>query len=57
MGYWDSKNGIIGDEPADAMGDAISKIKKHYKRDLKREPTNAEIRDVFNFVMRPLEKD
>ena len=57
MGYWESKNGTIGDEPADAIGDAIEKIKKHYKRDLHREPTNAEIRDVFNFVMRTLEKD
>ena len=57
MGYWSSKSGgVIGDEPADAIGDAIDKIKVHYKRDLGREPTIDEIRDTFNFVMRPLEK-
>ena len=55
MGYWESKHGTIGDEPADAVGDCIDKIKKHYKRDLKREPTLLEIRDTFDFVMRPLE--
>ena len=55
MGYWDSKNGIIGDKPADIMGDAIEKIKKHYQKDFKRDPTSAEIRDVFEFVMNPLD--
>lgn len=56
MGYWKSERGIIGDEPADAIGDAIDKIKSHYKRDLDREPTVDEIKDVFNFVIKPLEK-
>ena len=56
MGYWNSENGVIGDDPVDTMGDAFRKIRKHYKRDLEREPTTEELSDVFNFVIAPLEK-
>ena len=55
MGYWKSKHGVIGDQPADAVGDCIDKIQFFYRGDRDREPTLEEIRDTFDFVMRPLE--
>ena len=56
MGWLKSKNGIIGDGPLYIIGDAIEAVKKEYVRGLGREPTLEEIRDVFNYVMRPLEE-
>ncbi len=56
MGYWQSKNGIIGDEPLDTMSDAIEEIQGQYRLDLGRDPTNDELRNVFNSSMKPLEK-
>ena len=55
MGWFNSKNGLIGDEPLDIIGDAVAKIKKSYNTRFTREPKVEEIRDVFNYVMRPLE--
>ena len=61
MGWLKSKNGIIGDGPLDIIGDAIEAVKKEYNKGtliggLDREPTLEEIRDVFNYVMAPLEE-
>ncbi len=56
MGWLESEHGIIGDGPLDIIGDAIEAVKEEYNRGLDREPTLEEIRDVFNYVMAPLEK-
>ena len=55
MGWFDSKNGVIGDSLLDIIGDAIEDVKRSYNSELDREPSVEEIRDVFNYVMRPLE--
>jgi hypothetical protein len=55
MAYWRTANGIIGDGPADAMGDAIDEIRESYRAELRREPSKAEIRDVLEFVLAPLD--
>lgn len=57
MGWFKSKNGIIGDTPLDIFGDAIEAVKKSYRAEiLNRDPSLLEIRDAFNYVMAPLEK-
>jgi len=56
MGWFESKNGIIGDDPLDIIEGAIKRIRKSYKSEWKREATIAEVRDVFNYAMRPLER-
>ena len=50
MGYWGSKNGTIGDRPADIMVDAVRKIIKVYQKDLDRKPSKEELVDTVNFV-------
>ena len=54
MSYWRTANGIIGDSPADAMGEAIDEIRQCYRAEHRREPSKAEIRDVLEFVLAPL---
>jgi len=51
-GWWKDQNkGVIGDIPADIMGDSLDKIDAEYKRKWKRKPTNQELEQVFKFVM------
>ena len=58
MGWFKSKSGgMIGDDPLDIIEGAIKKIKKSYKKEWKREATIVEVRDVFNYAMRPLENE
>ena len=57
MGYWESKNGVIGDIPADAMGDALDKIESDYSKSLGRKPTENEVKDILSFVMTPRIED
>lgn len=56
MSYWRSPSGIIGDGPADVMGEAIDAVREHYRADVHREPTKSEIRDVVAFVLAPLDE-
>ena len=45
---------VIGDGPADTMGDAIKIIRKQYKEYWDRDPTKDELQAVLNFVINPL---
>ncbi|MCG8423957.1 MAG: hypothetical protein MJE77_39195 [Proteobacteria bacterium] len=55
MAYWTTHKGLIGDGPANEMDDAVHAIRDHFRRDLSREPTKAEIRDVVEFVLAALD--
>ena len=58
MGWFESKSGsVIGDEPLDIIGDAIEAVRKSYNSKWSRDATLEEIRDVFNYVMSPLENE
>ena len=41
---------LIGDEPADVMGDALDKINSIYEDKWERKPQKDEIKALFNFV-------
>ncbi len=45
---------IMGDEPADIMGEALSAIQAAYQERWDREPSKEELRRVFNFVLAPM---
>ena len=51
MRYWKSTSGIIGDGPADVMGEAIEDIRALYREDLGRDPTKIEICELLGFVL------
>ena len=57
MGWFKSKsNGVLGDDPLDIIESAIRAVKKSYNSEWDRDATLEEVRDAFNYVMRPLEK-
>ena len=43
---------LIGDEPADVMGDALDKINSIYETKWERPPQKDEIKALFNFVFK-----
>jgi hypothetical protein len=57
MGWWRCEHGIIGDWPADVMGDALAKIEDIYLRETGRLPTQGEMANLVEFctcgVLRP----
>lgn len=55
MAYWKTSAGVIGDGPADVMGEAIDEIRGCYRSDHGREPTPDEIRALLEFVLAPEE--
>lgn len=51
MGWWTScEKRIIGDEPADILGEALAEIGKAYVKGQKRMPTVEEVKDLWQFV-------
>ena len=55
MGWFESRSGgVIGDDVLDIMETAIKEVKEEYKKEWKREPTEEEIRDALNYVIKPL---
>jgi len=52
MGYWESNDGLWGDQPADVMGDALREVVVSFLRDVRRLPTRQEIRDGLEFTLR-----
>ena len=56
MGWFKSESGgMLGDAPLDIIESAIKDVKKSYNSDWDRDATLEEVRDAFNYVMRPLE--
>jgi len=49
MGWWKSQHGVIGDSPADIMGNAMQAIEQAYLREANRLPTQGEIADLLQF--------
>ena len=57
MGWWNVKEEhtlIWGDEPADAMGEALEEIFKIFHREFNRTPTEFELKEGLMFGARPL---
>lgn len=52
MGYWESNDGLWGDQPADVMGDALQEVVVSFLRDVRRLPTKDEIRRGVEFTLR-----
>lgn len=49
MGWWKSERGMLGDGPADVMGNAIVKIENEYLEQAGRLPTQGELADLVEF--------
>lgn len=52
MGYWESNDGLWGDQPADVIGDALQEVVVSFLRDVRRLPTKDEIRRGVEFTLR-----
>jgi hypothetical protein len=50
MGWWQSKNGYGGDEPADIIGKAFADANKAYQAACGRPVTLGELADMIEFV-------
>ena len=56
MGWFESRSGgVIGDDVLDIMETAVRKARKEFNKEWDREPTKDELRDAFNYVLKPLE--
>lgn len=55
MSFWKTPAGVIGDGPADIIGEAIDEVRACYRAELEREPTAHEIHAAVDFVLAPLE--
>lgn len=51
MGYWESNDGLWGDQPADVIGDALQDVIIAFLQDVRRLPTKDEIRRGVEFAL------
>src|SRR5688500_13900978 len=52
MGWWSCKGGVIGDGPADLLGDALDEIVGEYQEEHGRPPTLGELAQLIEFCTR-----
>ncbi len=49
MGWWRTRNGVIGDGPADILAKFLDDVEGEYMKEVGRLPTQGEIADLIEF--------
>ncbi len=58
-GWWSGKKSkdMIGDIPCDEMGKSLDTIIKEYREYVGRPPRYSELRETFEYVVRPMKRE